>query len=56
MNHKCLFILLGNNAKNIISHIKNGIYVTASHPSPYSASNGFFGSGIFKKVEELLNK
>jgi uracil-DNA glycosylase len=48
-------LLLGNFAKQkerLISD-KNRI-IKGVHPSPLSADNGFFGSMIFRKVEELL--
>jgi uracil DNA glycosylase len=32
-----------------LNHIIRG-----THPSPYSAYNGFFGSNIFKQVESIL--
>lgn len=53
-----VFLLLGNNAKSKQKYIditKNHI-ITGVHPSPMSASNGFFNSGIFQKIEEKLNK
>jgi uracil-DNA glycosylase len=56
-NSKCIFILLGNFAKEKESLIfdKERI-IKGVHPSPLSAHNGFFGSNIFKRVEELLNQ
>ena len=54
-NNKCIFVLLGNFAKSkqeFILH-KNNI-ITGVHPSPFSAYNGFFGSNIFKNIEEKL--
>lgn len=59
-NPKCLFLLLGNYAKEkakIILHSKNENekrIIRGVHPSPLSAHNGFFTSGIFQKVESLL--
>lgn len=56
-NPNIVFILLGNNAiqkKEFIKHQKN--IVSATHPSPLSAHNGFFGSDIFKKVEAIIGK
>jgi len=55
-NKSCIFLLLGNFAKakaSLISDEKR--IIKGVHPSPLSAHNGFFGSMIFKKVEELLN-
>lgn len=54
-NPNCVFLLLGKFAKSQELYISNKeriIYGT--HPSPLSAYNGFFGSGIFKQVEEKL--
>ena len=63
--------MLGNYAKEKSKIIENGIgdeqrCVKGIHPSPLSANSiqkrtdgsigGFFNSGIFKKVEELVGK
>lgn len=54
-NKKCIFLLLGNFAKAKGCFILNKErIINGVHPSPMAAHNGFFGSGIFKKVEELL--
>lgn len=53
-----VFILLGKNAwekEKLIDLDKNYI-VKAFHPSPLSASRGFFGSKIFSKTNEILKK
>jgi uracil-DNA glycosylase len=56
-NSKCIFLLLGNFAKAKESYISNKERIIKGvHPSPLSARNGFFHSGIFIKVEELLNE
>lgn len=55
-NNECIFVLLGNFAKSkqkFISNKEN--IVTGVHPSPLSANNGFFGSGIFQTIEAKLN-
>ena len=54
-NKKCIFVLLGNFAKSKQVYIsnKNNI-ITGVHPSPYSANCGFFGSNLFKNIEEKL--
>ena len=54
-NDTCVFVLLGNFAKSKSKFIsnKNNI-ITGVHPSPLSASRGFFGSNIFKSIEEKL--
>ena len=47
-NDKCVFLLLGNFAKSKQKYIKNkDNIVTGVHPSPLSASKGFFNSNIF---------
>lgn len=62
-NHQCVFLLLGNYAKEK-SKIISRIYTNAAdvdarvvksvHPSPLSAHAGFFNSDIFKQVESKL--
>ena len=51
-----VFMLWGNGAKNIVKDIDlSGHYVlTCAHPSPFSANNGFFGCGHFKKCNKFL--
>lgn len=51
-----IFLLWGNNAKEKIEIITNPQHyiLTSVHPSPLSASRGFFGCGHFKKANELL--
>lgn len=51
-----VFLLWGNFAKNkadLIDQSRHYI-LTSSHPSPYSANNGFLGSKHFSKTNELL--
>lgn len=56
-NSKCVFLLLGNFAKAKEKFIidKSRI-IKGIHPSPLSAHNGFFNSGIFKQVEQMIGK
>lgn len=51
-----IFLLWGNDAKEKMDIITNPIHkiLTAAHPSPLSASRGFFGCGHFKRANELL--
>lgn len=51
-----VFMLWGNNAKEKIKVItgKHHKILTAAHPSPLSASRGFFGCGHFKTANRLL--
>ena len=55
-NEPVIFILWGNDAKKKEELITNPqhIILSAAHPSPLSASRGFFGCGHFKKVNTML--
>lgn len=55
-NWKIVYILLGNNAKEIKKFITNPLHliIEAPHPSPLSAYHGFFGSKIFSKTCDYL--
>ena len=57
-SNNVIFLLLGNNAKSKIKYIdqKKHKVISGVHPSPLSANRGFFGSNIFKKVNEELVK
>jgi uracil-DNA glycosylase len=56
-NDTCVFLLLGNFAKAKEGLIENKERIVKGiHPSPMSANRGFFGSGIFKQVEEKLGQ
>lgn len=51
-----VFLLWGNNAikkKNLITN-KRHLILTSVHPSPLSASRGFFGSRPFSKINNFL--
>jgi len=53
-----VFLLWGNNARvkeQLIDSSRHHI-LTAAHPSPYSANNGFFGCKHFSKTNEILKK
>ena len=53
-----VFILWGANAQKkikLINHKKH-LVLTSSHPSPFSARKGFFGSKHFSKTNEYLLK
>lgn len=55
VNKTCIFVLLGNYAKSKMELINDSSrYITGVHPSPLSAHRGFFGSNIFKKIENKL--
>jgi uracil-DNA glycosylase len=51
-----VFILWGNFAKEKKKYITNKkhLVITSPHPSPFSASSGFFGSKPFSKTNEFL--
>ena len=51
-----VFILWGNNAKSKEKYIKNKNHhiIKSFHPSPLSASRGFFGTKPFSKTNEFL--
>jgi uracil-DNA glycosylase len=53
-----IFLLLGNNAKSKIKYIDQSKHkvISGVHPSPLSANRGFFGSNIFRNVNEELIK
>lgn len=55
-NNKIVFLLWGNNAKlkaDLIDTSKHTI-LFATHPSPLSATHGFFGCKHFSKTNEIL--
>ena len=55
-NDKIVFLLWGNNAKqkaSLIDADKHSI-LYATHPSPLSATHGFFGCKHFSKTNEIL--
>ncbi len=57
-NHRIVFLLWGNNAKakvDLIDKTKHSI-LTAAHPSPLSAHNGFFGCKHFSKTNKILKE
>lgn len=56
-NSECIFLLMGGNAKKKEKIIKNKYrIITCVHPSPLSAYNGFFGSNVFKNINEMLKE
>jgi uracil-DNA glycosylase len=56
-NPECVFLLLGNFAIGKSKFIENpDRIVSGVHPSPLSAHRGFFGSNVFKQVEEKLER
>ena len=53
-----IFVLWGNFAiaKKELIHSERHTILTAAHPSPLSASRGFFGCHHFSKINEILRK
>lgn len=53
-----VFLLWGNYAKSKLKIIDQNkhLILTSSHPSPFSASNGFFNSFHFSKTNNYLKK
>ena len=53
-----VFLLWGNNArsKTVLLNNPKHLVLTAAHPSPLSAYNGFFGCRHFSKTNEFLER
>ena len=51
-----VFVLWGRSAQEYKGALRGSRLVCSAHPSPLSASKGFFGSRPFSKVNELLGK
>lgn len=51
-----VFMLWGNYARQKGAHIDRDkhLVLESTHPSPFSANNGFFGNGHFKKANDYL--
>lgn len=57
INPKCIFVLWGRDVGKIAPFIGPKCYVLeASHPSPLTATRGFFGCNHFKCINHLLKK
>ena len=58
LNNNVVYLLWGNFAKKKMEliHSKNAYVIYCAHPSPLSASRGFFHSGCFKKCNEHLKE
>lgn len=57
-DHKRVYLLFGNEAqkKAKLLDSRNSIILKEVHPSPLSASRGFFHSNCFRKVNDILEK
>lgn len=55
-NQPIVFMLWGNHAKSFLPLLTNSnhLILTAAHPSPFSAYNGFFGCKHFSKCNNFL--
>ena len=53
-NKECIFLLMGGYAKKKEIFIKEHKIFYTVHPSPLSAYNGFFGSNVFKNINDYL--
>jgi uracil-DNA glycosylase len=56
-----IFVLWGRDAREkcrlfLEKSTNTHFFLESSHPSPYSAHSGFFGSRPFSKINELLKK
>lgn len=56
-----VFLLWGRHAQEAVLHLKEAknthhLILTAAHPSPFSANNGFFGCSHFSKTNQFLIK
>lgn len=49
-------ILWGRNAQTLAPLLTNAVLITSPHPSPLSASRGFFGSHPFSRANDALKK
>src|SRR5690606_1338493 len=49
-------ILWGNDARNLLPLLGNTPVSASAHPSPLSASRGFFGSRPFSRANKLLRE
>ena len=54
VDNKIVFLLLGRNAQKKAEFVDMDNIITASHPSPLSAHNGFLGTNVFQQVEKKL--
>jgi len=51
---KVIFVLWGNFARSKKALVGEQVVIESAHPSPLSASRGFFGSKPFSKVNNIL--
>lgn len=51
---KLVIVAMGNFAKRLAGSTNQAVVIESVHPSPLSASRGFFGSRIFSRTNEAL--
>jgi uracil-DNA glycosylase len=56
LSGKLVCLSLGEHAKKLSQGIELGAVIQATHPSPLSASRGFFGSKIYSRVNQALEE
>lgn len=59
LNQPIVFLLWGNHAQkksSMLNNKQNHLVLTAAHPSPLSASRGFFGCNHFIKTNTFLQE
>jgi uracil-DNA glycosylase len=56
LSGKLVCLSLGEHAKKLARGIELGGVIQATHPSPLSASRGFFGSKIYSRVNQALDE
>ena len=54
VNKPLAAVLWGNDAKSATEFLSNSVVIESAHPSPLSASRGFFGSRPFSKINNAL--
>ena len=54
VNKPLAAVLWGNDAKSATEFLSKSVVIESAHPSPLSASRGFFGSRPFSKVNTAL--
>ena len=55
-DEKVIFVLWGNYARSKKGMLAGHYIIESAHPSPLSASRGFFGSKPFSKINDILTK
>jgi len=58
VNPYCIYVLWGKESQNEIKPLlkKNALILESAHPSPLSASRGFFGNNHFLEINNILSR